>query len=123
MITGLVTAKLEAKIGLFIEDSNGQTHAVDATIDTGFSGLMSLPSAVVATLGLTWLHDREVQLVDGSVVRLDLYSAVVIWDGQARNVEIYACDSNPLIGMKMLAGHEVRMRVVDCGPVWIDVVP
>ena len=38
MINGVVNAKLEARIDLFIEHGSGQVHALDATIDTGFTG-------------------------------------------------------------------------------------
>jgi predicted aspartyl protease len=123
MITGQVTAKLEAQIPLFVEDANGQVHAIDATIDTGFSGYLSLSPSRITNLGLVWLTERDIQLIDGSVVRLDLYAGVVTWDGQSRNVDVLAVNSEPLVGMKMLAGNDVRMRVVPGGFVWIDSVP
>lgn len=123
MITGHVTAQLEPRIDLHIEDGGGQFFHIEAAIDTGYSGQLALPTAMIAVLALTLLHQRLTLLADGTIVLLDIYAGIVVWDSQPRNVEIHAVGSTPLIGMRMLAGHEVRIRVVDGGPVWIDLVP
>jgi len=52
MIVGHVTAQLEPRISLHIEDGNGQVHFVDAAIDTGFSAYLCLPPAMIANHGL-----------------------------------------------------------------------
>src|SRR5438034_193459 len=84
MITGNVTFDLEAVIRLHVEGSDGQTQAFDFKIDTGFSDFVSLPIATVAALGLTPTSEEDVQIADGSTVRVAVYSGVVIWDGKAR---------------------------------------
>jgi predicted aspartyl protease len=117
MIIGHVTPNLQATIRLHIEDSSGQTQAIDVTHDTGFSSFMNLPAARVANLGLTWIFQQDVQLADGSGVRADVHAAVVVWDGRPRKIDVHAGGVDQLIGMRMLAGHDVRMRVVDGGPV------
>jgi clan AA aspartic protease len=113
MITGLVNANLEAQIGLVIEHGSGQMHAFEAAVDTGFTGWMCLPPVLVASLGLVWLQHRDIQLIDGSVVSIEVFSAKVIWDSQPRIVDVYALDSDPLVGMKMLAGHELRFQEIE----------
>ena len=123
MITGHVTAGLEARISLLVEDNTGLTHPIDATVDTGFSGYLSMPSTLIATLGFPWLCEQQLMLADGSVVLLNVYSAVVIWDGQPRSIRVNAIDSDVLVGMRLLAGNELRIRVVDGGLVQIDALP
>ena len=123
MIVGRVNSQFEPQIGVFIEDSNGQEQTIDFAIDTGFTGYMSLPAATISKLGLARTQKRNVQLADGSVIALDVYTATLIWDSQSRMIEVYACNSAPVIGMKMLIGYEVKNRVIAGGPVWIDVVP
>ena len=49
MITGAVNARLDACIPLFVEDGSGQTHPLEAVIDTGFSGFLA-PSRRPASL-------------------------------------------------------------------------
>jgi predicted aspartyl protease len=54
MITGLVTSFYQATIRLIVRGPTGQAQEVEAVIDTGFDGALSLPSADIAALGLPW---------------------------------------------------------------------
>ena len=112
MITGHVTAQLEPRIELQVEDGAGQLYHVEAAIDTDYSGDLTLPPAMIPILALKWLHKRPFMLADGTIIHLDVYSGVVVWDGHARNVDVDVVGQFPLIGTKMLAG-----------PVWIAIVP
>jgi clan AA aspartic protease len=123
MILGTVDANLEARITVFVEDGTGQTHPIDAVIDTGFSGFLSLVPAQIASLGLTWLWKQQGMLADGSLHLIDVYSASIIWDSQSRTIHVSAVNVSSLVGMKLLEGHEVRISVVPGGLVYIDVVP
>ncbi len=123
MITGVVDSRLEPRIPLFIDDTTGQTHRIEAVVDTGFTGFLSLPSALITSLGLTWLLKEQVMLADGSIQEFDAYSASVIWDSQSRTIRVYAVDSSFLVGMKLLVGNELRIRVVAGGLVLIDALP
>jgi clan AA aspartic protease len=98
MIVGAVDANLEARIPLFVEDVTGQTHPIEAVIDTGFSGFLSLPPSQIATLGLLWLYDQQVMLADGSIHMVDVYSVTVIWDSQMVAIHVNAVDTSPLVG-------------------------
>jgi clan AA aspartic protease len=123
MITGSVNARLEASIPLFVEDASGQTHSLEAVIDTGFSGFLSLPPAQIASLGLMWLCQEQAMLADGSIQILDVYTADIVWDSQSRRTRVTAVDSSPLVGMQLLEGSEVRIRVVPGGWVSVDSIP
>ena len=123
MITGIVTSSTEATVRLHILDGNRQSQSIDAIIDTGFSGFMNLPTAVVAALGLPWVSQDKTQLIDGRIVHVEIYSATVIWNGKPRIIDIQALGGYALIGMRMLAGHDLAMQVTDGGPVSIDAIP
>jgi clan AA aspartic protease len=123
MITGMVNAYREALIPLSVQDVNGQEHAIDAVIDTGYTGGLTLPPALIAALGLTWRGYASAVLGDGSLQRFAVYAATVIWDGQARVVEIDAADTDPLVGMGLLYGYEVRIQAIDGGAVIIEALP
>ena len=58
-------------------------------------------------------------LSDGSIVDVDLYRAVVIFDGRQREVLVYSTEGYSLIGMSMLSGHKLSVEVVDGGSVTI----
>ncbi len=123
MITGAVNTALEAIIPLLLQDVNGLTHQIEAVIDTGFSGFLTLPPARIAALGLPWLCRQQGVLADGSVQVFDVYSATVIWDGRPRTVEVESIDATPLIGMALLHRHDLTMRVESGGVVTITAVP
>lgn len=123
MITGIVTSKLEAAVRFHILDASGQSQAIDGIVDTGFEGFMSLPTATVAVLGLPWIYQDTTQLIDGRIIPIDIYSAIVIWNGKPRIINVQALGVHYLIGMGMLAGHDLAIRVSDGGAVQIDPVP
>jgi len=52
MIRGAVNADREATIRLSVRGPSGQEREVDADIDTGFDGWLSLPPSLIADLGL-----------------------------------------------------------------------
>ena len=112
MLTGAVNADLEALLRLTVRDAAGQPHDVEAVIDTGFNGFLTLPPPLVAALGLTWLCRQHGQLADGSVQPFDVYEATVDWDGQPRSVEVEAVDAQPLVGMALMQGAELRIQVL-----------
>src|SRR5262249_41363710 len=123
MIAARVTAQREAVVRLIILDIAQQPHDVDAMIDTGFNGFLTLPSAMVQTFQLPLAGNRRVTLGDGSTVVLDLYLATVLWDTQPREVLVLAAESGSLMGTARLYGHRVILRVVDNGDVLIDPWP
>jgi len=123
MMTGVVNAALEASLRLSVEDARGQSHEVEAILDTGFNGFLTLPSALIAALGLPWLSRQQGQLADGTFQVLDVFAAAILWDGQPRTVEVEALDAQPLIGMALMRGHELRIQVKPGGVVTIAAAP
>ena len=77
MISGAVNAGLEATIRLEVLGADGQQR-VEAIIDTGLSGFLTLPPALITLLGLTWLAREPGILADGTVGLFYVYRATVI---------------------------------------------
>lgn len=123
MMTGTVNADLEPLLRLTVQDAGGQPQDVEAVIDTGFNGFLTLPPEVIAALRLPWLCRQQGQLADGSVQAFDVHVATVIWDGQPRSVEVEAADAQPLLGMALMQGAALHMHVVSGGSVTIAGLP
>ncbi len=123
MITGSVNARREAVIPIIVRGSGGDEQEIDAVIDTGFNGSLTLPTLLIATLGLTWRELRRALLADGREEVLDVYEATIVWDGQPRNVSAYAADTDPLVGMSLLYGYDLHIQVIDGGGVTIEALP
>jgi len=123
MILGVVNAHSEATIRLPVRDAAGHEHEIEAVLDTGFNGSLTLLPAIIAALGLPWRTRSLVMLANGTDDLCDIYAATVIWDGRSRPILVEAADTDPLVGMALLYGHDVRMQVVAGGSVRIEVLP
>jgi clan AA aspartic protease len=123
VIVGTVTENREAIIRLIVRGLYGQEQEVEAVIDTGFTGFLTLPPRLITSLGLTWLGREEGVLSDGSLQVFDVYTATVIWDGQPRSVIADAADTDLLVGMGLMYRYDLRIQVVDGGTVTIEALP
>lgn len=123
MITGVVNTHHEATIRLPMRNAEGQEQEVEAIIDTGFNGSLTLPPSSIAALGLLWRTRGLVLLANGTEDQCDIYAAIIIWDGMPRHILVEAADTDPLVGMTLLYGHDVHMQVVEGGSVSIEALP
>ena len=123
MIRGVVNSNLEAVVRLRVRGPGHPGLDVDVVVDSGFNGSLTLPAATVAALGLTRQSSSGARLADGSFRQLDIYAAEVSWDGHWQPVLLSIIGSESLMGMLLLAAHEVRISVVPGGPVEISLLP
>jgi len=123
MITGIVTVAREAVISLTVRGPNGQEQEIEAVIDTGFDGSLTLPPALITALGLPWRRRGRALLADGNESVFDIYEATVIWDGTARRVSVDEVDVMPLVGMALLYGYELTVQIVEGGRVLLKPLP
>ncbi len=119
MITGVVTADRQVVIPLTVRGPTGQEQEIEAIIDTGFDGWLSLPSSLIALLGLVWRQRGRALLADGSEGVFDIYEGTVYWDGQARRIPVHETETTPLVGMSLLEGYELTVDVRPRGNVII----
>jgi len=120
MITGAVNTNREATVRLLVRGPDRQEETIEAVVDTGFTGYLTLPSSLISFLGLMWLGRQQGILGDGSIQQFDVYTATVMWDNRLRTIEIDAAETIPLIGMSLLYGHELRIQAVENGQVTIE---
>ncbi len=119
MIQGRVNQNCEAMLAIVVK--NGvSTQLVDAVIDTGFSGFLTLPFDMISTLGLSWEGRDVATLGDGTSCTFDVYIGLVIWDGEYREVYINESETVPLIGMQLLSGYDLRIQAIEGGDVTIE---
>lgn len=123
MIVGLVNSRREAIVRLQVKDHLMRDHDVDAVIDTGFTGQLILPQALVNQLQLPWLRRSRGTLAFGRTTWIDIYSATAVWNGQYVSLRVAAGGTDPLIGMELLEGHQLWIEVTRNGNVHIDALP
>lgn len=66
MIRGHVTPDQEATVRLDVRGPDGSEQTVEAVLDTGFDGWLSLPSLLVGALRLHWRQRGRAILADGN---------------------------------------------------------
>ncbi len=117
MITGVVNAEFEPIIPLSIRRFDGKIFTQDAIVDTGFNGWLSLPPDLIAELNLRWKRRGRAILGDGSECVFNVYKAVVIWDGHLLTIPVDEADSEPLIGMSLMEGYQLKVQIFEGGHV------
>jgi len=122
MILGNVSLRCEAMLPLVVDNANGKQQVIDAVIDTGFNGFLTLPPEIISKLDLPWSGSDTVTLGDGSETLFDIYSARIIWDGQLREIDIAESETEPLIGMGLLYGYKLQIEVIERGIVTITAI-
>lgn len=120
MITGQVNADYEAIVVVNLQGRRRETRRLEAVFDTGFSGFLTVPPAIVAELALPFLLIGRAILADGSEPRFLVHSTVVLWDDQSVTDDVEAADTTPLVGMRLLERYRLCAEAHDGGGVTIQ---
>src|SRR5438552_11725732 len=103
MITGAVKSD-EARIRLKVRGRRGREQEVEAVIDSGYTGALTLPPVLISTLGLRWRSVERATLADGSTCVFQVYVGKLVWDGKVRTILVDEADADSLVGMRLLRG-------------------
>ena len=120
MIQGMVNDSYEAVVTIYLQDPAGWTREIEAVVDTGYSGFLTLPTGLVDELELPFAYMGQAFLANDAEVDFDVHYVTVLWDGQSRDIEADATGSTPLVGMLLLAGHSLTIEVESGGSVVIQ---
>jgi clan AA aspartic protease len=118
MMQGYVNKNYEATI-LVVVRNGVKLKSINAVIDTGFTGFLSLPNDIITEMNLPWGYRDRGTLGDGSEVLFDIYDAVAIWDGKLQEIEVNSAETDPLVGMSMLRGYRLQVDTIEGGLVLI----
>ncbi len=128
MITGSVTPDgREAVIILDVCDLRRSSlrgeksyQRIEAVIDTGFTGYLTLPADVATSLGLPERGAERFVLADGSEAVLAIYRGRVLWHGRELRIPVSQADGGALVGMSLLRGSRLTVNAVPSGEVLIE---
>ena len=120
MIEGVVNTAYEAVVPLAVRGPAGRVRDIEAVIDTGYNGFLTLPPMLVSELGLPFVTSGQATLADGGEATFDIHSVTVLLDGQSKNVDVYVSDTAPLVGMRLLDGYGVCVDVEYGGRVVVE---
>ncbi len=119
----MVNDAYEAVVAISLEGLEGRSREIEAVIDTGYSGFLTLPTTLVTELDLPFAYIGRALLANDDEVTFDVHDATVLWDGQSRQVKADATGSTPLVGMLLLNGNNLNIDVESGGRVVIEAKP
>ena len=119
MISGIVTAEIEAVVALRVRGPRNREFTTEVVIDTGFIGFLTFPSNVIADLELPFAGVTIAQLGDGSMVRTNTFKVWILWDGNELEARVLEADGGVLLGMSLLYGQRLTMDILEGGAVTI----
>ena len=114
---------LQPRIEVDIAGRDGVFKTLSVVVDTGFTGWLTLPPDLIRELGLQQQGSRFVTLADGQAARVNLYLALIAWDGQILPRLVHQSDSVPLIGMYLMTGYHLAVDVREGGAVTLSALP
>jgi clan AA aspartic protease len=123
VIEGEVTPERKGVIRLQVSRPGGPSEEIEAVIDTGFTGFLTLPTDTIARLRLHLVGSRRGRLADGSLVYMHLYMANVLWDGLLQRVQVLETGGPCLVGISLLYGYVLTFEAIDGGRVSIEKLP
>ena len=120
MIRGAFNESFQPMVAVEISDGDGEYHPVEALMDTGFSGHLTLPPDEVARLGLAYVDRTPLTLAGDQQLHASVYEGLVRWLGQPARAYVIAMDGPPLLGMSMLANSKITILAQTGGEILIE---
>ena len=109
---------LEARITVAVAGPSMEFWEVEAVIDTGFSGWLTLPEVAVRELDLQIYRRRRVRIADNRVTWMLTYRAVSQWQGRQIDILVHQTENpRPLLGTAMLEHCRLTVDMQEGGPV------
>ena len=123
MIHGHISPDLDLIVPVYILDQNGYAHRLEAAIDTGFTGELSLPSHWIRRLGLVPREPLEFTLANAVTESFDTYYGSMLWHGSRVEIRVIAAEGMPLIGVSLLLDSLLTAAIAYNGAVTISPLP
>ena len=99
---------------------NSPDITLEFVVDTGFTGMLALPSEAVASLKLPYIGEQSANLANDAEVRLSLHAATILWHGVEREVRLLVTGRRPLLGTALMNGDELLVQFVETGLLTLD---
>ena len=106
-----------AMIPVDLFDHQDRLHRVEAMLDTGFDGFLTLPAHWVQRLGLVWASGIPMQVATSEWVQFDAYAAAVFWLGNRLPIRVLQTQSEILVGTRLLWESELTVQFWEGGAV------
>jgi clan AA aspartic protease len=124
MMTGNVNSKLQPTISLSLIAPDGTEFELDALIDTGFSGDITLPIETIRQMGLTFYVQDVHTIGNNQDAAFNVYTgAKVYWHQKDVDVLVMEVEGESYMGMELLEGSSLFVEAKPNGKVRVRELP
>ncbi len=68
-----------------------------------------------------WPSSSTVPAIRSKTIQVfDLYEAILIWDDERIVIDVAVAETEPLMGMSLIYGHDLRIQAIEDGRVTIE---
>jgi clan AA aspartic protease len=120
MTIGSVSANNEAVVAIRLRSADGAELTIDAILDTGFSGFLTLSPNLIDQLAWPYRDSTPIVLADGTPRDVDVFEGLIRWNDAWRSIRVQASDGGTLLGMGLLRDHLVSIEVIMNGSVTVE---
>ncbi len=99
---------------------NGSFLEISFVVDTGFTGVVTLPLEWALAWQLPYVGLQSANLANDAEVELPIYAVTMRWQGVEREVRLLATGKRPLLGAALLEDHELLVQFRENGLVTLD---
>ena len=123
MMGGWISGNRELVMPIRLLDVNEHVHRVEANIDTGFNGHLTLPPDLLRLLSLVAAKPLDLRMANDATESFPTFRGIVLWRNQRRTVRIIESEGTPLIGTALLWDSLLTAEMTDHGAVTIGPLP
>ncbi len=107
MISGTVVG-LQARMGIILYGPDRAGVEIECVVDTGFEGFLTLPTAIIAALGLPYIAPINANLADNSRITTNVHQGTILWHGVKRIIPVLTM-GRPLMGTALLEDYHLSI--------------
>lgn len=97
MISG-IAVEGHAIVSVMFRIPNRSNIPIEFVVDTRFTDELCLPPEAMSLLGLRFKYAMPVNLADNNQVTLPVHEAIILWNGEEREIRVMATGRRPLLG-------------------------
>ena len=109
-IIGNVNLLRSPEISVVLVDSSGYDRTIEAHLDTGFTGDLTLPIDVIERLGLVAAgRSGSYRIGSGLTTAFNTYGGTIRWHDEVRRIDVLESEITPLVGVGLLWGNSLSV--------------
>ncbi len=109
MIRGAVNLMRRPSITIALIGGTGQPWPIEAHLDTGFSGGLTLPKSAIERLELEFSGSTTYRTGNSVMTPFNSYEATIQWHNSIRNITVLESENFPLVGVGLLWGNNLSI--------------